>query len=198
MSNAEEMAASSKALARHQGPDVTDPGLNDVDKKRGSTPNSAELAGVSTSMLDTTAKAVRPPAHDIGMASRFLAALDPAAGRFTFQFFGDGGDRYAEIFHGSLDELWPKVLELNTPERRIGTFVTISETNFQGRRNENILRPRAFFVDADTPDRLQVVCGVLQLQVRRRAWMWRPAGVNTFTGSARMYPVISSPLCRSV
>ncbi len=94
------------------------------------------------------------PAHDKGMAAQFLACLDPAADRFTFQFFGDGPDRYAEIFHGTLDEMWPKVLALNTPQRRIGAFVTIGETDLKGRREENILRPRALFVDADTPEQI--------------------------------------------
>ena len=94
------------------------------------------------------------PAHDKAMAAKFLTALDPSAGRFTFQFFGDGPDRYAEIFHGTLDQAWAKVLVLNGPERRIGAFVTIGETDFKGRREENILRARALFVDADTPEQI--------------------------------------------
>ena len=68
------------------------------------------------------------------MARKFLAGLDPNATRFTFQFFADSGDRYAEIFHGTLDEVWPKVLALNTPQKGVGVFVTISETDFKGRR----------------------------------------------------------------
>ncbi len=55
-------------------------------------------------------------AHNKALAAQFLVALDPTAQRFTFQFFSDGDDGYAEIFHGSLDEVWPKVLSLNTPE----------------------------------------------------------------------------------
>ena len=88
------------------------------------------------------------------MASRFLANLDPNANRFTFQFFGDGPHRYAEIVNGTLDEVWPKILALNTTERRIGAFVTINETDLRGRGTENILRPRALFVDADTPEQI--------------------------------------------
>ena len=104
---------------------------------------------------DTGATVPAPAlAHDKAMAAQFLTALDPAAERFTFQFFGDGSDRYAEIFHGTLDEAWAKVLALNTPERRIGAFVTIGETDFLGRREANILRPRALFVDADTPEQI--------------------------------------------
>ena len=68
------------------------------------------------------------------MARRFLAGLDPNATRFTFQLFSDcGAGRYAEIFHGTLDEVWPKVLALNTPQQVVGVFVTINETDFQGR-----------------------------------------------------------------
>ena len=94
------------------------------------------------------------PAHDKAMAAKFLTALDPTAGRFTFQFFGDGPDRYAEIFHGTLEQAWASVLVLNRLERRIGAFVTIGETDFKGRREENILRARALFVDADTPEQI--------------------------------------------
>jgi hypothetical protein len=94
------------------------------------------------------------PAHDKAMAAKFLTALDPSAGRFAFQFFGDGLDRYAEIFHGTLEQAWAKILVLNRPERRIGAFVTIGDTDFNGRREENILRARALFVDADTSEQI--------------------------------------------
>jgi hypothetical protein len=93
--------------------------------------------------------------HDKVMAANFLAALDPAAQRFTFQFFSDGDSGYAEVVHGSLDEVWPKVQALNTIERRIGVFVTINETDLKGRRRENIVRPRALFVDADGAEQVQ-------------------------------------------
>lgn len=89
------------------------------------------------------------PAHDKGMAEKFLAGLDPTASRFTFQLFSDGASRRAEIFHGTLDELWPKVQALNTPKRGVGVFVTIGETDFKGRSTKNVLRPRALFADAD-------------------------------------------------
>jgi hypothetical protein len=41
------------------------------------------------------------------------------ADRFTFQFFGDSGSGRAQIFHGTLDEVWPKVLMLNGRHRRL-------------------------------------------------------------------------------
>jgi hypothetical protein len=85
---------------------------------------------------------ITTPAHDKDMAGDFLAVLDPNASNFTFQLFSDGPGTYAEIFHGSLDEVWPKVRALNTPERRVGVFVTINETDLKGRRSENIVRTR--------------------------------------------------------
>lgn len=92
--------------------------------------------------------------HDKGMAARFLAILDPDAQRFTFQLFSDGDDPYAEIFHGTLDGVWPKIQLLNTLGRRVAVFVTINETDFQGRRRENIVRARALWVDADSADQI--------------------------------------------
>lgn len=94
-------------------------------------------------------------AHDKNMAAEFLAVLDPAADNFTFQLFSDSGDGYAEIFHGSLDEVWPKVEALNTSAGRIGVFVTINQTDLQGRRTENIKRARALFADADGLDQIE-------------------------------------------
>jgi hypothetical protein len=114
-------------------------------------------------MSDLSAAAA---AHDKDMARDFLSCLDPKADRFTFQFFADGGDRYARIFHGTLDEVWPKVQTLNTPTRGVGVFVAINETDFKGRRNENIVRVRAVFVDADTNEQVRsceetlTACGV--------------------------------------
>jgi Virulence-associated protein E len=89
------------------------------------------------------------PAHDKDMARGFLARLDPDASKFTFQFFGDGAGTKAEIVHGTLDEVWPKVQALNTPARRCGAFVTINRTDFAGRKKDNIKKVRALFADAD-------------------------------------------------
>jgi hypothetical protein len=103
-----------------------------------------------------------PLAHDKEMARIFLVGLDPNATRFTFQFFNDSGGRHAEIFHGTLDELWAKVLALNTPQRGVGVFVTIAETDFNGRRVENIVRARALFADADGKEQVASCASVLK------------------------------------
>ena len=95
------------------------------------------------------------PAHNKDMAIGFLAGLDPNATRFTFQFLSDGAGGYAEIFHGTLDEVWAKVKVLNTARRGVGVFVTINETDFKGRSSTNILRARAIFVDADSVEQME-------------------------------------------
>jgi hypothetical protein len=128
----------------------------------GATP--AALAGAGQSRADEPStfgsspagevSAASLPAHDMVMAAEFLSYLDPNADRFTFQFFGDGPEKHAEVFHGTLDQFWPKVLALNTLERRVGAFVTVNETDFRGRRTENMVRARALFADADTPDQI--------------------------------------------
>jgi hypothetical protein len=103
----------------------------------------------------------KAPAHDEEMARRFLAGLDPGATKFTFQLFSDCGGRHAEIFHGTLDDVWPKVQALNTPQEGVGVFVVISETDFRGRRAENIVRPRALYVDADGSEQAEHCTSVL-------------------------------------
>jgi len=87
------------------------------------------------------AQSLIAPPHDKNMAAEFLAGLDPAASKFTFQFISDAAGSHSEIVHGSLDELWPRVTARNTRECGLGVFVTINETDFQGRKNDNIVRP---------------------------------------------------------
>jgi RecA-family ATPase len=56
----------------------------------------------------------------------------------------------AKTFSGTLDDVWPQVLLLNTPQRRVGVFVTVSETDLKGRKAENVVRTRALIADADS------------------------------------------------
>src|SRR5437899_2075901 len=95
------------------------------------------------------AQSVVAPVHDKRMAARYLAGLDPVSDRFTFQFFADCGDGKPEIFHGTLEDVWPKITACNTAEGGHGVFITVNETDFKGRRTDNIVRARALFVDAD-------------------------------------------------
>lgn len=89
------------------------------------------------------------------MAREFLTLLDPTAEKFTFQFISDTGKGGAETFHGSFDEAWRKVELVNNVRRQIGAFVTINETDGEGRRTKNITRVRAVYVDADGPGHVQ-------------------------------------------
>jgi hypothetical protein len=101
------------------------------------------------------AQSVVAPAHDKNMAAESLSRLDPVASRFTFQFFADCGDAKAQIFHETLEEVWPRIIACNTPEGGHGVFITVNETDFNGRRSDNIVRARALFVDADGESQVQ-------------------------------------------
>jgi hypothetical protein len=84
-------------------------------------------------------------------AERFLAALDPKATSFTFQFFaedrGSTDQSLAGFVHGSLAQYWDKLVRLNA--RGSGVFVTVNASDFNGRSTENIVRVRALFTDLD-------------------------------------------------
>lgn len=98
---------------------------------------------------------------DFEQARRFLEVLDPAANYrdlldgypngFTFQTFDDRKDRkdrkLANIVHGTLDELFSRLSRFNTAGA--GVFVTINETDGQGRKLENIISQRAVWIEDD-------------------------------------------------
>jgi hypothetical protein len=106
--------------------------------------------------MDTTVEAssTTGSTHDKEMAKAFLAMLAPREDKFTFQLLGDRCAGFAKTVHGTVDEFWTLVLELNTPEHGIGAFVTINATDFKGRRAKNIVQARALYVDADNADQL--------------------------------------------
>jgi hypothetical protein len=58
-----------------------------------------------------------------------------------------GKDPFARIFHGTLDEHERQLARLNAD--RVGVFVTVNETDLEGRRAENVVRVRAIFADLD-------------------------------------------------
>jgi putative DNA primase/helicase len=82
---------------------------------------------------------------------RFLNALDPTATFFTFQTFDDDysrkDKRLTRILHGTLERRWDLLTDLN--QRGAGVFVTVNETDGEGRAAGNIERVRAVFVDLD-------------------------------------------------
>ena len=90
---------------------------------------------------------------DRDQAERFLRLLDEDAERFTFQTFDDSRDRkdhrLVRVLHGTLPEHWRELCRLN--QAGAGVFVTVNETDLNGRKTENIVRVRAIFQEADRP-----------------------------------------------
>ena len=84
-------------------------------------------------------------------AEKFLRLLDSKSRSFTFQTFDDNKKRkypsLTRVFHGSLDEHWDELVELN--DKGAGIFVTINKTDVRGRKEKNIIGVRAIFQDDD-------------------------------------------------
>ena len=82
-------------------------------------------------------------------AHRFLKKLDQD-NRFSFQTFDDSDDKNKEltrVLHGSLEENFPLLGQLN--DQGAGIFVTVNETDLKGRKTDNIISVRAVFADLD-------------------------------------------------
>jgi RepB DNA-primase from phage plasmid len=88
---------------------------------------------------------------DLDQAAAFLAALDPDADRFTFQYFGErpGASVPARHMHGRLADLAPQLVAMNAAGA--GIFVTVNRTNGGGRSAENVVALRSLFIDCDGP-----------------------------------------------
>jgi putative DNA primase/helicase len=89
-------------------------------------------------------------APDLDMASLFLATLDPKATSWTFQTFDDSkrtDQSLARVYHGTLERHGAALLDMQA--RGAGVFVTVNETDGTGRKAENVIRVRAFFLDLD-------------------------------------------------
>ena len=87
---------------------------------------------------------------DLNQAQTMLKALAPHDGAFTFQTFADGGDKNKALikqFNGSFKQHASQLTQLN--QQGAGVFVTINQTDLQGRKAENITAVRAVFVDFD-------------------------------------------------
>jgi hypothetical protein len=80
---------------------------------------------------------------------RFLRALDPAARSFTFQTFDDdhsnGHDVNASLARSTSNR--KEVLQLYTGGA--GVYITVNETDLNGRKSENIKRIRAVWQEDD-------------------------------------------------
>lgn len=92
-----------------------------------------------------------PPKPDLNEARRFLEALAPGE-QVTFQTFDDTPAKrplLAQMRHGTLDEHYAFLEKMNA--KGAGVFVTVNATDGDGRKKENIIRPRALFADFDNP-----------------------------------------------
>lgn len=86
------------------------------------------------------------------MAQKMLNILEPD-GQFTFQTFNDAknkGKPLTNVLHGTLSKHKDVLANLN--QQGAGVFVTINQTNLEGRTSRDIKAIRALFVDFDTPD----------------------------------------------
>lgn len=103
-----------------------------------------------------TSSVSNPQAIKFEDAQLFLDTLDPV-GRYTFQTFDDNSERkdraLAATLHGTLAEHASTLARLNRSGS--GVFVTINETDFNGRRAENVTRVRALFADFDEQSDIQ-------------------------------------------
>jgi hypothetical protein len=83
-------------------------------------------------------------------AQRFLDLLD-LGGSFTFQTFDDDQDRkrgnLVKVLHGTLDTHFDTLVRYN--QQGAGIFVCINQTNLTGRKENDVLKVRACFVDLD-------------------------------------------------
>lgn len=90
-------------------------------------------------------------ACDLTEAGRFLIALDHKAAHHTFQTFDDNADiksqKLASVFNGTLQKSGKPLADLSS--KGAGVFITVNETNLEGREAADILRVRALFVDLD-------------------------------------------------
>lgn len=84
-------------------------------------------------------------------AERMLNMLD-AGSKFTFQTFADAdkNKNLVHIYHGSLEAHFDTLARLNG--QGAGVFVTVNQTDLQGRTSDNVTRVRALWVDFDTVD----------------------------------------------
>lgn len=71
----------------------------------------------------------------------------------TFQTFSDAGhsghDPVASIFHGTVRDHWPRIVELQA--RGAGVFIAVNRTDGQGRKRANIVESCAIWADIDKP-----------------------------------------------
>jgi len=90
---------------------------------------------------------------DLKMTELFLNILTQKgeSEEFTFQIFPEGELKkegsHAQVLHGTLEKVAKTLISKN--QQGCGVYVTINKTDGNGRKKDNILSVRAFFVDLD-------------------------------------------------
>jgi hypothetical protein len=90
---------------------------------------------------------------DIAMTRRHLQLLAGEDAAHTFQPYYDPDPKAPETawmskrLQGRLEDVWPKILELQ--QKGAAIAVTMAETDGRGRKNANMVRPRAVWIEAD-------------------------------------------------
>ena len=92
-------------------------------------------------------------------AEAFLTALAGQDAQFTFQTFDDvkerlaankkekGYDPFARVYNGTFNQHKNALAALNA--KGAGVYVTVNQTDLKGRKEANIVKVRALFVDLD-------------------------------------------------
>ena len=87
---------------------------------------------------------------NLTISNRFLNTLEPQ-GKFTFQTFDDNQSRASKslvsMLHGTLNSHAKTLTNLN--QKGAGIFVTVNQTNLNGRKANDIEKIRAVFLDLD-------------------------------------------------
>lgn len=113
--------------------------------------SDSDYPGNATGQASSAQILTLPDVPDLNQARDFLNLLDAAAPDFTYQTFDDDQERknggFAIIRHGALETHASELTRAN--KVGCGIFVTINETDGKGRKGENIIRVRAFWVDLD-------------------------------------------------
>ena len=89
---------------------------------------------------------------DYSQSAQFIEALTGDQNTpCTWQTFADKKSIFAkpEVIHGSLVRVWPRLKALQNKGQ--GIFITVQETDLNGREAANITALRACFVDFDPP-----------------------------------------------
>lgn len=100
---------------------------------------------------NTQAAAQKTIDANIEMAWEFLERLDESAESWTFQTFDDYKQRkdpkLARVINGDFEKVWPQLYEMSLCGA--GVFVTVNETDGNGRKLTNMRRIRAVWHEDD-------------------------------------------------